>query len=810
MEPQMNADERGLNRVVLRALVFITLASGCATTHSSIPSAAVRPAVSFGSDWRFALGDPKDAAAQRFDDSSWRKVDVPHDWSIEGPFDRDAPAGGAGAFLPTGVGWYRKTFFTPRTDPDQRIFVEFDGVMANSDVYINGHLLGHRPYGYIGFRYEITSYVGIGENTPPLVLAVRCDNSKQPASRWYAGCGIYRHVRLILCNPVHFDDHATFISTPQVSEAAATVHVQTTVVNQSDKPQTIKLSAAMTPAVSGESTETAISPGASAKLELDLKLPRPRRWDIDHPDLYTARVAITSSGKTLDEEQIPFGVREARFDADTGFWLNGRNFKLKGVCLHADAGAWGAAVPLGAWERRLKTLKRLGVNAIRTAHNPPAPEFLDLCDRLGLLVMDENFDCWTVGKNKYDYHLYFKEWSKIDTRDMVRRDRNHPCIVIWSTGNEIHDTPKPDIAKPILAGLVEGFHENDPTRPVTQALFRPNVSHDYDNGLADLLDVVGQNYRENEILAAHEQKPTRKIVGTENGHDRRVWLALRDNKPYAGQFLWSGIDYLGEAYRWPMTTAGAGLLDRTGAIKAMGRERQSWWSEKPVVFIGRRIAPPTSTSSDPGFAPLRRPQTQFADWTPKDLSPHDENVEVYSNCESVELTLNGKSLGAKPMNGDASPRKWTVPFESGVLKAIASNKSKGVATDELHTAGKPAKIVLTTDQESITPTWDDFAQLTVTVVDENGTLVPSAADAITFALEGPGVIAAVDNADNSSHEPFRGNTRRAYQGRCVAMIKSTAARGVIHVSASAPGLAGSEVILKAAAAAAAAARASRD
>jgi beta-galactosidase len=445
----------------------------------------------------------------------------------------------------------------------------------------------------------------------------------------------------------------------------------------------------------------------------------------------------------------------------------------------------------------LKTLQSLGVNAIRTAHNPPAPEFLDLCDRLGLLVMDENFDCWTVGKNRYDYHLYFNEWSKIDTRDMVRRDRNHPCIVLWSTGNEIHDTPKADIAKPILQGLVEVFHQNDPTRPVTQALFRPNVSHDYDNGLADLLDVVGQNYRENEILAAHEQKPTRKIVGTENGHDRRIWLALRDNKPYAGQFLWSGIDYLGESFRWPTICAGAGLLDRTGAVKPMGRERQSWWSDEPMVFIARRIAPSTTTSADPGFAPLRRRQTQFADWSPVDRSSHDENVEVYSNCESVELFLNGRSLGAKPRSGDDSPRAWVIPFEPGTLKAIASNAGSVAGTDELKTAKKPVKLVLSADQAQITPTWDDFALVTITAVDENGTRVSTASDAITFSIDGPGEIAALDNADNASHERFRGNTRQLFQGRCVVMIRATADRGQIHLSASAAGLAGAEIALHA-------------
>jgi beta-galactosidase len=758
----------------------------------------------FESNWKFIPGDPKDAEAETFDDSAWRTVSIPHDWSIEGPFDRDSPAGGAGAFLPAGVGWYRKHFSLPADAKEKWIFVEFDGVMANSDVYLNGHALGHRPYGYIGFRYDATDHAHFGDAEN--VLAVRADNLKQPASRWYAGAGIYRHVRLLVLDPVHVDYNATYVTTPGIEKDSATVRVQTTVVNDSREEQTVSVEFSLTPpqGANGNSPLSGkpqrIPANKSAEFSDDLTVNHPQLWNLDHPNLYRATAKVLVSDNAVEEQTVPFGIRVAEFDPATGFSLNGKNFKLKGVCLHQDGGAFGVAVPMGVWQCRLATLKDLGVNAIRTAHNPPAPQFLELCDRMGFLVMDENFDCWTVGKNPYDYHLYFKDWFKTDTRDMVRRDRNHSSILLWSAGNEIHDTPHPDIAKPILQQLVDVFHANDPTRPVTQALFRPNVSHDYDNGLADLLDVVGQNYRENEILAAHEQKPSRKIVGTENGHDRRIWLALRDNKPYAGQFLWTGIDYLGESRSWPLMTAGSGLLDRTGAVKPMGRERQSWWSERPMVFACRRVAPPGSTPSDPGFAPLRRPQTQFEDWTPKDLAPHEENVEVYSNCESVELFLNGKSLGAKPRSGDAAARVWKVPFEPGMLKAVAAvaaNAGKEVASHELRTAGNAAKIALSVDQRKLSPAWDDVAFVTATVVDENGTRVPTAADEITFAVAGPATIAAVDNADNSSHESFQGNHRHAYQGRCIAVLKATADAGAITLNASSPNLAGGEVTIEA-------------
>jgi beta-galactosidase len=640
------------------------------------------------------------------------------------------------------------------------------------------------------------------------VLAVRADNSGQPASRWYSGAGIYRHVRLVITNPVHVVQWGTFVTTPTISDQQASIHVTSRVINQGDKADVISIQTRIIAPTGelvarNETRSRTIGPGESVDFGRDLIVRNPRRWNLDHPYIYRLVTTInempSNAGPTqLDQESTPFGIREFKFDADTGFWLNGRNFKLKGVCIHHDGGAFGAAVPLRAWERRLEILRQLGVNAIRTAHNPPAPEFLDLCDRMGFIVMDELFDCWTVAKNPHDYHLYFKDWSIIDTRDTVRRDRNHPSIVVYSAGNEIHDTPKPEIAKPILASLVAAFHAEDSSRPVTQALFRPNVSHDYDNGLADLLDVVGQNYRENEILAAHQQKPARKILGTENRHDRNVWLALRDNQPYAGQFLWTGIDYLGEAPAWPIVAHGSGLIDRTGRIRPLGFERQSWWSDKPMVFITRRVAPTALSPTDPGYQPdpqRRQQQVLFPDWTPKSLESHKENVEIYSNCETVELFLNGKSLGSKTRPTDDSPRNWDVPFSAGTIKAVASNGGRIVATHELRTAGAPAKIILSADRQRITNSWDDVSQVTVNVVDANGVLVPGADNSIDFKVTGPGFVAAVDNGDNASHELFQANSRRAFQGECIALIKTKASTGRVVIKATSPGLRDSSITL---------------
>ncbi|MBZ5496637.1 MAG: DUF4982 domain-containing protein [Acidobacteriia bacterium] len=758
----------------------------------------------FDAGWRFFKGDAPGAEAAVFDDSEWRTLDVPHDWSIEGPFAAANPTGGAGGFLPAGIGWYRKHFTLPKEHAGRRVFVEFDGVMANSDVWINGVHLGKRPYGYVSFGYELTKDLVTGSGKTN-VLAVRADNSGQPASRWYSGAGIYRHARLVATDPVHFIKWGTYITTPRIEAAQATVRVQGTVANQSEKSREVALQI-MIVSSTGNSERTVktkprvIASGQTVDFQEELFISNPKLWELNRPDLYRAYLMIRSANTVLDDEMVPFGIRDARFVPETGFWLNGKNVKIKGVCLHHDGSAFGAAVPLRVWERRLEQLRTLGVNAIRTAHNPSAPEFLDLCDRMGFLVMDELFDCWTVAKNPFDYHLYFNDWSQADVRDTVLRDRNHPSIVLYSGGNEIHDTPNGELAKRILAGLVDVFHQADPSRPVTQGLFRPNVSHDYDNGLADLLDVVGTNYRDLELLAAYEAKPTRKIVGTEQRHDLPTWLAARDHVQHAGQFLWSGVDYLGESPNWPIIAAASGLLDRTGAIKAMAYERESWWSDKPVVHVVRRINPTQIAAVDPGFEPLVRRQSQFADWTPANTGPHEETVEAYSNCEEVELLLNGKSLGSKPRNADDSPRIWKVAWEPGTLKAIGRIGAVIVAEHELRTAGKPVKIMLAVDRTRLTPVWDDVAFVTATITDQNGVPAPAASDLVSFKITGPGFIAAVDSGDNSSVEPFQASARRAYQGRCYAMVKAGATRGKITLAASAAGLTGASISIEAASA----------
>jgi beta-galactosidase len=800
-------------------------AIGAITTSTP---AALRPRViqPFTTSWRFLQADAAGAEKPEFDDSAWKSVTLPHDWSIAGPVKKDAVSTGSGAFMPTGIGWYRKSFTVRAADAKptaaRRTFVVFDGVMANSDVYLNGELLGHRPYGYVSFTYELTPHLRAGAN----VIAVRVDDSKQPASRWYAGAGINRQVRLITTGDAHIVPWGTFVTTPTVTAESATIHIRSTVTNESATDAKVTLRVRLV-APNGNAIVTAkkiasaeplvVAPGATADLDAETTITKPDRWDLDHPVLYTVHATLLRDGKAVDEEAVPFGIREFHFDADKGFFLNGVHHKVYGAALHTDGGAVGTAVPLAVWERRLTALRGLGVNAIRTAHNPPAPEFLDLADRMGFLVMEEMFDCWTSGKNTYDYHLYFKDWSVRDTADTVMRDRNHPSIILWSAGNEIHDTPKPEIAIPILKSLVETFHKNDSTRPVTQALFRPNASHDYDDGLADLLDVVGQNYREQEILKAHADKPTRKIIGTENTHVREQWVAMRDHPEYSGQFLWTGVDYLGESRTWPTIGSGSGLLNSVALPHGRAYERESWWTTKPMVAIVRRVAAQKRAPTDPGYAnatstnqgagpgaaaPPPDPSVRFwepvlDDWTPKELTPHDENVEVYTNAEEVELFLNGKSLGTEKLHADASPITYKVPFEPGTLKAVARSGGKIIANDELKTAGKPARIVFAADLPTVplTPDWNDVRTVTATLVDEAGTRIPDSETEVHFAVSGPASIVAVDNGNFNDHDPFQASERKVYYGNAVALVRATGSTGKVTVTASAEGVPSASVTL---------------
>jgi beta-galactosidase len=786
------------------------LLAGCSTLASSTPQSA-RLTLPLNDHWRFLRGDLPNGYSPTLDDHAWTLVRTPHDWSIAGPVEPDAPSGAPGGFFPTGVSWYRMHLEVPRSWNGRRISVEFDGVYANSEVWINGHTLGRRPSGYAEFRYELTSHLHPGDN----LLAVRTDTSLQPDSRWYTGQGIYRHVRLVVQDPTHIAPLSTVVTTPQITTAQATVEAHTDIVDESGTHTAWVEFTVIDPTGATVASSRTLPQNLSAnptRFQSNLSVPSPRIWDLQSPALYRLVTRVHRDQQTVDEESTPFGIRQFEFKADTGFWLNGRNLKLFGVALHQDMGALGVAVPQAAWERRLLQMKALGANAVRTAHNPPSPEFLDACDKVGLLVMDEAFDAWTIGKERGDYHLYFKDWWHDDLAAMVKRDRNHPSVIIYSVGNEIWDllptnpdpapdagmgTPRPpELAKSLYKPLQDLCHELDPTRPVTQALLRPNVAGVYTNGYADMMDIVGQNYRDSELAAAHQQHPTWKIIGTENIHEPATWRALRDNPALAGQFLWTGADYLGEAPRWPLIASQSGLVDRTGMIKPRGYQRQSWWTTTPMVYAARieRVANiPREVHLLPGAAaPATAPAPRIvdapvADWTPKNLDPHDERVDVYSNCDDVELFLNNRSLGSKPINADATPRSWTVPFAPGTLHAVGRNKGKDVAAFDLRTAGAPARLLLTAERSTLAATDEDVVYVRATLVDDAGTTVPTAANPITFHLTGPGAIAALDNGDPAVHASFHADTFPAFHGTCVAILRATAP-GLISLSATTPNL----------------------
>lgn len=757
------------------SVLVLALLTACSAPAPDYPDGRVES--SFNDNWKFFQGEAEGAEAARFSDGDWRVVTVPHDWSIAGEFNRDNPSGRGGGYLPAGIGWYRKSFAVPRSAEGRKVWIHFDGLMANSDVYINGEHLGHRPNGYVGIRYELTPHLLYGKEN---VLAVRLDNTLQPASRWYTGAGIYRKVKLVVTEPVYVEENGVFVTTPEVSPEAAKVSVQTTMVNSGEAAEVELKSSLLGPdgsLVAENIVSQSVAAGERFTFEQDLQVAQPDLWSLDTPLLYTNVTELWVDGKQLDLLETPFGIRSFYFDAAKGFFLNEENIRLKGVCLHHDGGAVGAAVPLGVWEERLERLRELGINAIRTSHNPFAPEFLDLCDRMGFFVMNETFDTWRARKNNadYGYQLYFDEWWEADTRAVALRDRNHPSIFIISVGNEIRDNLNNEQGFETYKMQQDLIHELDGTRPVTMALFRPNQAGVYQNGFAEMMDVVGQNYRENELAEASRANPHWKVMGTENGHTRQAFLVWRDNPSIAGHFLWTGYDYLGEA-DWPEVSHDFGLFDRAGFTKPRTYERQSWWSDTPMVHVFRR-------EHHLGQGGL------VDDWTPTDFDTYDEaHLEIYTNCDEVEVFHNEKSLGVKQRPDDASPVRYRLTFQPGSLKAVARNKGEVVAVHEMQTAGQPVAITAAAHKSTLSASPDDVSVVRVQLVDENGTPSPNRDQVLTFEVLGNGELLGVDNGARDSHESFLGPRRRTARGQAMAIVRATGDSGSFELKVSGEGL----------------------
>src|ERR1051325_3385094 len=797
--------------------VCVVLLAGSLCFANSRPGKTV----SFNQNWRFNLGDVPNGQDTGLNDSQWRQLDLPHDWSIEGKFDENAPSGTGGGALPGGIGWYRKTFTVPLSAKGKLTFIEFDGVYRNSEVWINGHHLGKRPYGYSTFEYELTSHLIYGGG--PNLIAVKVDNSQQPNSRWYSGSGIYRNVWLTTLDPVHIEHWGTYWTTPEVNALSATVVLKTKVDNGSNSATPVNLTTIILDAngreVARDTAKAVATKGSHAEATQTLKLSLPVLWSDERPYLYKIVSQLDQGGRIVDRYETPLGIRTFRFDVARGFFLNDKPVKIRGVCDHHDLGALGSAVNTRAIERQLQMLKEMGVNGIRTSHNPPAPELLELADRMGFIVMDEAFDIWKIGKTKFDYHLDWDEWHKRDLEDMVLRDRNHPSVIIWSIGNEVMEqwekNPEGGTIAKELGGIVRKL---DPTRPITSAC--NGVSRDNKVLTEGGLDLVGTNYDHKKIPEMQKMFPGRMIIGTETtsalgtrgtynmpSDEIRRWPrkwdeVLKDGNPdftcsaydnssapwgstheetwkivkkydfFSGMFIWTGWDYIGEPtpYPWPAISSYFGIIDLAGFPKDAYYMYQSEWTDKPVLHL-------------------------FPHWNWKPGEKVD--VVTYFNADEVELFLNGRSLGTKRKKGDDVQVFWRLPFEPGVLKAVSRKNGQVVLTSEVRTAEAPAKIVLIPDRQTIKADGSDLSFVTVKVVDKNGTLVPDADQLIKFDVTGQGLIAGVGNGNPISHESFKSSQRKAFHGMALAIVQAKRRSGQIVLKATADNLAPASIVINA-------------
>jgi beta-galactosidase len=828
-----------MKQLWLLTSVFILLFSACNRQDENI-----RERIRFTTEWKFNLDDAEQYSSAGFDDSNWRVLNLPHDWSIEGEFSKEHPASPGGGALPGGIGWYRKTFQLPEYDEEKLIFIDFDGVYQKGEVWINGHPLGMRPYGYSSFRYELTPHLNFGDKEN--VVAVKVDNSEQPNSRWYSGSGIYRNVWLVKIDKIYVNHWGTYITTPNVSRENATVSVQTTLENRFPDSNNVTLKTLVyNPAnklVAETKTTQSIGSGEKIDYQQYLSVENPNLWSIENPALYKAVSEVyDEEGELKDSYETTFGIRTFRFDPMEGFFLNGEHVKLLGVCNHHDLGCLGAAVNIRAIERQLEILKEMGCNSIRTAHNPPAPELLELCDKMGFVVQDETFDMWRKKKTEYDYSRYFPEWHERDLTDHILRDRNHASVMMWSIGNEVleqwehveADTLNIQEANHLLnfeknvdeniinsgemsvnslltAKLANIVKKLDPTRPVTAGCNEVNPWNNLFK--SDALDIYGFNYHHESFADFPENypgkpflvsestsglmsrgfyqmpsdsmfiwpdsyPPTGKPYGNEeqqcssydNCHvpwgstHEESWKVVKKYDHIAGTYIWTGFDYLGEPtpYWWPSRSSYFGIIDLAGFPKDIYYMYQSEWTDKDVLHI-------------------------FPHWNWEPGQTVD--IWAYSSADEVELFLNEESLGAKTKGPNDLHLMWRVPFEPGTLKAVSRENGKVVMEKEIKTAGEPAQLILTPDRKTISADGYDLSFVTVEVLDEDGNFVATAGNQIQFSVEGNAEIFGVDNGNPVSHEPLKGKEIKAFNGKCLVVVKAGEKPGSVTLTASAEGL----------------------
>ncbi len=800
--------QRNIINHLLVILVIILSFSSCTTAN---PQERIRE--DFNDSWTFAKGEDGNEHESSFDDSQWRTLNLPHDWAIEGPFDKqyDARTGGLPIY---GTAWYRKHFKLDTIHKGSNVTIEFDGVMNNAEIYVNGQKAGNRPFGYISFEVDLTPHIKFGEEN---IIAVRVD-PKELSARWYPGAGIYRNVYLNIKNPINIAYNGTYITTPVITKNKAEVVINTSIENKSKLKgkYTLKTTIVNSKGIEVATTKSTFnSEETTQAIENQLVVKNPELWDLNNPHLYTAHSVVLKSGTPIDNYETTFGIRSIEYSKENGFELNGKQVRFKGVCLHHDLGPLGSAVNYRATERQLEIMKEIGVNAIRTSHNPPSPEQLELCDKMGILVQVEAFDEWKSGKVENGYHKFWDEWHETDLRDMIKRDRNHPSVVMWSIGNEIREQRDKN-GGAFAQNLVDICHDEDPTRPVTAGF--NNYPQCIKNGLADALDLVGFNYKPTQYNKVLNKNPDYIVYGAETAstvssrgvyhlpvenYDRHEslqvssydiisppWAYPPDFETYAqetmpkslGEFVWTGFDYLGEPtpYNgrdnethgkwggdWPSRSSYFGIVDLCGFPKDRYYYYQSRWTEEPMVHI-------------------------LPHWNWEDSKHKEIPVYCYTNADEAELFLNGKSLGKKVMGVDKttipsefswwkkpettwdSPYRlnWNVQYEPGELKIVAYKDGKTVAEKTIVTAGKPHHLELIPDRTEIDADGNDLSFVTVKVVDENGNFCPLADNLINFKLDGPGTIAAVGNGNAATTEPFQANYRKAFNGLCMLIIKS--------------------------------------
>jgi beta-galactosidase len=786
-----------------------------------------------------SVGENVSYTQSGFDDSGWRQLNLPHDWGIEGPFKQEY-FGGTGKLPYWGIGWYRKHVPLAKTDDGKRVFLQIDGAMSYSMVWVNGHFAGGWPYGYTSYQLELTPYLNFGGDN---VISIRLDNPDS-SSRWYPGGGIYRHVWLLKTAPIHVTTNGTYLTTPTVSADSATVDLKTSVDNQTALSADVSLSTKVyelkpddTPgdAVMGEAlpTKATIPAGTRQMTDATITVPHPKLWDLATPNRYVAVTTVSQNGTAVDRYETPFGIRTIRFDPNNGFFLNDKHVEINGVCDHADLGALGAAINTRALQRQLEILKEMGCNALRTSHNPPSPEILNLCDKMGVLVMDESFDCWEHGKTANDYHLLFDDWHSKDLRSLVRRDRNHPSVIMWSIGNEV---PEQGWGAKMAQGLADIVHSEDRTRPVTAACDVPDAGF---NGFQKALDVFGYNYKYGSYEGFHEKNPTEPVFGSETastissrgeyffplGHSEvnfqvssydltaPSWASPPDPElkaeakfPFVfGQFVWTGFDYLGEPT--PYNNDTTNLLNFTDPV-----EKAKMAAE--MAALGKLHVP--SRSSYFGAIDLAGFKKDLfylfqAAWRPDypmaHILPHwnwPERVGqvtpvfVYTSGDEAELFLNGQSLGRKKKDGEFRLRWDDVVYQPGDLKVVAYKNGQPWSQDEVKTTGAATQLLMTPDRSTLKADGDDLSYITVSIADKDGLTVPRTSNSIQFEISGPGEIVATDNGDATSLVSFQSKQRKAFNGLALVIVRTAAGQtGDIHVQAKSDGLAGAQVTLKA-------------